>query len=151
VRPDRMKATAEAKLGFLGVDVHATVIGQHIWVESFRIDDEFDVEPEMTVLVDDPVKYAPAAATATENPTVTKVEDGIIWIEGTFNSALLEDSDLDSYAGELDVRPVEVRIDGAGRVVSLKMAGPFVHQDEEKVVRRIEFFGFDDEITIDEP
>jgi hypothetical protein len=79
VRPDRMKATAEAKLGFLGVDVHATMIGEHVWVESFRIDDEFDVEPGMALLVNDPIRYAPAAAAAIENPMVTRVEGGTIW------------------------------------------------------------------------
>jgi hypothetical protein len=151
VRPDRMKATAEAKLGFLGVDVHATMIGEHVWVESFRIDDEFDVEPGMALLVNDPIRYAPAAAAAIENPMVTRVEGGTIWIEGKFNSALLEDTELSTFAGELEVRPVEIGIDQSGRVVSVKMAGPFVGHDEENVVRRIEFFGFDDDITIDQP
>lgn len=155
-RPGRLKATVKTKVGFVKVDVKATVIGDEAWVRAVGISEDYNLPDGLEHIIADPVLLLPDIAGAVVDPVVTKIEttkkgETRTWISGTFDPALIEDPVVRGYAERLGPRPVDIAIDDQGRIVSVRIAGQFVSQDSSDVVRRLDISGFGDPITITAP
>lgn len=155
-RPGKLKATVKTKVGFIKVDVKATVIGDQAWVRAVGISEDYRLPEELSHIIADPVLLLPDLAGAVENPVVTKVEttkkgEPRIWISGTFNPSLIQDEAVRGYAEQIGSRPVDIALDGEGRIISVRLAGQFVSQDSSDVVRRLDISGFGEPVSISEP
>jgi hypothetical protein len=155
-RPGKLKATVKTKIGFIKVDVKATVIGDKAWVRAVGISEDYTLPENLSHIIADPVLLLPDIATAVENPVVSEIEttkkgETRTWISGTFNPSLIQDEAVRGYAEQLGSRPVEIALDGEGRIVSVRLAGPFVDQDSSDVVRRLDIYGFGEPVSISEP
>lgn len=155
-RPGKLKATVKTKVGFVKIDVKATVIGDQAWVRAVGISEDYTLPSSLSHIIADPVLLLPDIAQAVENPVVTKIEttkkgEQRIWISGTFNPSLIQDDAVRGYAEDLGPRPVDIALDGEGRIVSVRLAGQFVSQDSSDVVRRLDIYGFGDPVEITKP
>jgi hypothetical protein len=155
-RPGRLKATVKTKVGFVKIDVKATVIGDKAWVRAVGISEDYGLPANLSHIIADPVLLLPDLAQAVENPVISEIEtkkngEQIIWISGTFDPALLQDEAVRGYAEQVGPRPVDIAIDAEGRIVSVRIAGQFVSQDSSDVVRRLDIYGFGEPVDIKEP
>lgn len=155
-RPGRLKATVKTKVGFVKIDVKATVIGDKAWVRAVGISEDYGLPSSLSHIITDPVLLLPDLAQAVEDPVVSEIEttksgEQVIWTSGTFNPALLQDEAVRGYAEQLGPRPVDIAIDEEGRIVSVRIGGEFVSQDSSDVVRRLDIFGFGDPVEIEQP
>jgi len=155
-RPSKLKATVKTKVGFVKVDVKATVIGDQAWVRAVGIAEDYTLPSELSHIIADPVLLLPDLAQAVVNPVVTKIEttkkgERLIWISGTFDPSLIQDDAVRGYAEGLGQRPVDIALDAEGRIVSVRLAGQFVSQDSKDVVRRLDISGFGEPVEIKEP
>lgn len=155
-RPGKLKATVKTKVGFVKIDVKATVIGDQAWVRAVGISEDYTLPSSLSHIIADPVLLLPDIAQAVENPVVAKIEttkkgEQRIWISGTFNPSLIQDDAVRGYAEDLGPRPVDIALDGEGRIVSVRLAGQFVSQDSSDVVRRLDIYGFGDPVEITKP
>lgn len=155
-RPGKLKATVKTKVGFVKVDVKATVIGDQAWVRTVGISEDYRLPQDLAHIITDPVLLLPDVAAAVENPVVTKVEttkkgDTITWITGTFNPSLIQDEAVRGYAEQLGPRPVDVAINQDGQIVSVRLGGQFVSQDSSNVVRRLDIFDCNVPVSITQP
>lgn len=152
-RPGKMRATVQTKVGFVKIKVKATVIGDKAEVRAVGIEEDYTLPDDLAHLISDPVLLLPDIVGAVENPVVTKVEttkDGkeLIWITGTFDPELIEDEAVRGYTQRIGKRSVDVAIDENGLIVSVRLAGAFVSQDTDDVVRRLDIYGFGDPVSI---
>jgi hypothetical protein len=152
-RPDRMRATVQTKVGFVKVNVKATVIGDKAEVRAVGIEEDYTLPSDLAHIIADPVLLLPDVAGAVENPVISKIEttkDGeqLIWITGTFDPSLIQDEAVRGYAQSIGERPVDIAIDENGLIVSVRIPGAFVSQDSEDVVRRLDIYGFGDPVEI---
>lgn len=155
-RPGKLKAVAKAKLGFLGVDAKVTVIDQQAWIRATGISRDYDLSGNLGHIFADPLLLLTDIAGAVENPTVTKTEttkqgEQRTWISGTFNPSLIQDGDVRAFVEKIGSKPVDVALDGEGRLVSVRLGGPLVSQDSGDVVRRIDISGFGAPVDISAP
>lgn len=155
-RPSELKATVKTKVGFVKIDVKATVIGNQAWVRAVGISEDYTLPGSLTHIIADPVLLLPDLAQAVRDPVVTKIEttkkgEERIWITGTFDPALIQDDAVRGYAESLGVRPVDIALDSEGRIVSVRIAGQFISQDSKDVVRRLDIFGFGEPVEIEKP
>jgi hypothetical protein len=156
LRPGRLKATVKTKVGFVKVDVKATVIGDQAWVRAVGISEDYTLPSNLSHIIADPVLLLPDLAQSIENPVVTKIEttksgEQRTWISGTFDPAQIEDDAVRGYAESLGQRPVDIALDDQGRIVSVRLAGQFIDQDSKDVVRRLDIYGFGDPVSIEKP
>lgn len=152
-RPDRMRATVQTKVGFVKVNVKATVIGDKAEVRAVGIEEDYTLPSDLAHIIADPVLLLPDVAGAVENPVISKIEttkDGeqLIWITGTFDPSLIQDEAVRGYAQSIGERPVDIAIDENGLIVSVRIPGAFVSQDSKDVVRRLDIYGFGDPVEI---
>jgi hypothetical protein len=155
-RPSKLKATVKTKVGFVKIDVKATVIGDQAWVRAVGISEDYTLPSNLSHIIADPVLLLPDLAQAVVDPVVTKIEttkkgEQRIWITGTFDPSLIQDEAVRGYATDLGQRPVDIALDAEGRIVSVRIAGQFVSQDSKDVVRRLDISGFGDSVEITEP
>lgn len=155
-RPGRLKATVKTKVGFVKIDVKATVIGDKAWVRAVGISEDYGLPVSLSHIIADPVLLLPDLAQAVENPVISEIEttksgEQLIWISGTFNPSLLQDEAVRGYAEQVGPRPVDIAIDEEGRIVSVRIAGQFVSQDSKDVVRRLDIYGFGEPVDIKQP
>ena len=146
IRPDQIYAKAEAKLGFVGVDVNATIVGANVSVDAIGVGGDVGIGDDVALLLEDPTTLIVDAAAAVENPVVTGYEqrdDGqVLWITGTFNPEKLIGTPLGPFLGDLGPRAVEIAIDENGLITSIRLDGPVIGYDSDDVVRRIDFYDF---------
>lgn len=152
-RPGRLRATVQTKIGFVKVNVKATVIGDKAEVRAVGIEEDYTLPGDLAHIIADPVLLLPDIAGAVENPVVTKLETNkkgqqLTWISGTFNPNLIQDDAVRGYAARIGERPVDIAIDENGLIVSVRIAGAFVSQDSKDVVRRLDIYGFGDPVEI---
>lgn len=156
-RPGKLRATVQTKVGFVKVNVKATVIGDKAEVRAVGIEEDYTLPSELAHIIADPVLLLPDVVGAVMNPVVTKVETvkkgrdkgkQLTWITGTFDPNLIQDEAVRGYAQQLGARPVDVAIDENGLIVSVRIAGTFVSQDSKDVVRRLDIYGFGDPVDI---
>lgn len=152
-RPGKMRATVQTKVGFVKVNVKATVIGDKAEVRAVGIEEDYTLPDDLAHLISDPVLLLPDIVSAVEDPVVTKVEttksgEELIWIAGTFDPNLIEDDAVRGYTQRIGTRPVDVAINEDGLIVSVRIAGAFVSQDSKDVVRRLDIYGFGDPVEI---
>lgn len=155
-RPGKMKAVVKTKVGFVKVDVKATVIGDKAWVRAVGISEDYQLPVSLSHIIADPVLLLPDIAGAVENPVISKIEttkkgETRTWISGTFDPSLIQDEAVRGYAEQLGPRPVEIALDEEGRIVTVRLGGQFVSQDSSDVVRRLDIFGFDEPVNISQP
>ncbi|HET9660494.1 MAG TPA: LppX_LprAFG lipoprotein [Thermomicrobiales bacterium] len=155
-RPSKLKATVKTKVGFVKIDVKATVIGDEAWVRAVGISEDYTLPGELSHIIADPVLLLPDLAQAVRDPVVTKIEttkkgEQRIWISGTFDPASIQDEAVRGYAEGLGERPVDIALDAEGRIVSVRLAGQFVSQDSKDVVRRLDISGFGEPVEIEKP
>jgi hypothetical protein len=153
VRPDRMSAKAEARLGFVGIDFNATIIGQKVSVDAVGVGGDVGISDDVALVLKDPTSLIVDAAIAVQNPVISRYSEDeelgdLVWISGIFNPALLAGSPLGNVLGDPGPRAVEIAIDSVGRIVSVRLEGPIISYDSDNVVRRIEFFDFNEAIEI---
>ncbi len=156
-RPNRLKATVQTKVGFVKVNVKATVIGDKAEVRAVGIEEDYTLPSDLAHIIADPVLLLPDVVGAVENPVITKVETvkkgrdkgkELTWITGTFDPNLIQDEAVRGYAQRIGERPVDIAIDENGLIVSVRIAGAFVSQDSKDVVRRLDIYGFGDPVEI---
>lgn len=152
-RPGKLKATVKTKVGFVKIDVKATVIGDQAWVRAVGISEDYTLPESLSHIIADPVLLLPDIAQAVENPVVSKIEttkngEELVWVSGTFNPSLIQDDAVRGYAEVLGSRPVDIAIDSEGRIVSVRLSGQFISQDSKDVVRRLDIYGFGDPVEI---
>ena len=156
-RPNRLKATVQTKIGFVKVNVKATVIGDKAEVRAVGIEEDYNLPSDLAHIIADPVLLLPDVVAAVVNPVITKVETvkkgrdkgkELTWITGTFDPNLIEDEAVRGYAQRIGERPVDIAIDENGLIVSVRIAGAFVSQDSKDVVRRLDIYGFGDPVEI---
>jgi hypothetical protein len=156
-RPGKMRATVQTKIGFVKVNVKATVIGDKAEVRAVGIEEDYTLPSELAHIIADPVLLLPDVVGAVKEPVVTKVEtvkkgrnkgEKLTWISGTFDPSLIQDEAVRGYAESLGERPVEVAIDENGLIVSVRIPGAFVSQDSKDVVRRLDIYGFGEPVEI---
>ncbi len=152
-RPGMMKATVQTKVGFVKVNVKATVIGDKAEVRAVGIDEDYTLPGDLAHIIADPVLLLPDVAGAVVDPVVTKIETTkkgktLIWISGTFDPDLIQDEAVRGYAQRIDDRPVDIAIDENGLIVSVRVAGAFVSQDSKDVVRRLDIYGFGEPVDL---
>lgn len=156
-RPGRLKATVQTKVGFVKVNVKATVIGDKAEVRAVGIEEDYTLPSELAHIIADPVLLLPDVVGAVENPVVSSVETvkkgkdkgkQLTWVTGTFNPDLITDEAVRGYAQRLGARPVDIAIDENGLIVSVRIAGAFVSQDSKDVVRRLDIYGFGEPVNI---
>lgn len=156
-RPGKLRATVQTKVGFVKVNVKATVIGDKAEVRAVGIEEDYTLPSELAHIIADPVLLLPDVVGAVMNPVVTKVETvkkgrdkgkQLTWITGMFDPNLIQDEAVRGYAQQLGERPVDVAIDENGLIVSVRIAGTFVSQDSKDVVRRLDIYGFGDPVDI---
>ena len=156
-RPGKMRATVQTKVGFVKVNVKATVIGDKAEVRAVGIEEDYTLPSDLAHIIADPVLLLPDVVGAVENPVVTKVETvkkgrdkgkELTWISGTFDPTLIQDEAVRGYAESLGERQVEVAIDENGLIVSVRIPGAFVSQDSKDVVRRLDIYGFGEPVEI---
>ncbi len=152
-RPGKMRATVQTKVGFVKIKVKATVIGDKAEVRAVGIEEDYTLPDDLAHLISDPVLLLPDIVSAVENPVVTEIEttkDGkqLTWITGTFDPNLIEDEAVRGYTQRIGTRPVDVAIDEKGLIVSVRLAGAFVSQDSDDVVRRLDIYGFGEPVSI---
>ena len=155
-RPGRLKATVKTKVGFVKVDVKATVIGDQAWVRAVGISEDYTLPSNLSHIIADPVLLLPDLAQSIDNPVITKVEttksgEQRTWISGTFDPSLIQDDAVRGYAETLGKRPVDIALDDQGRIVSVRLAGQFIDQDSKDVVRRLDIYGFGEPVSIEKP
>lgn len=152
-RPGKMKATVRTKVGFVKVNVDATVIGDKAEVRAVGINENYTLPGDLAHIIADPVLLLPDVAGAVENPVVSGIEttkqgEQLIWITGTFNPSLIQDEAVRGYAETIGERPVDIAINEDGLIVSVRIAGQFVSQDSKDVVRRLDLYGFGEPVDI---
>lgn len=152
-RPGKMKATVQTKIGFVKINVNATVNGDHAEVRAVGIEEDYTLPGDLAHIIADPVLLLPDLASAVVDPVVTKVETNkkgqtLTWVSGTFDPSLLQDEAVRGYAESLGERPVDIAIDENGLIVSVRIPGAFVSQDSKDVVRRLDIYGFGDPVNI---
>jgi hypothetical protein len=152
-RPGKMKATVQTKIGFVKINVNATVIGDRAEVRAVGIEENYMLPSDLAHIIADPVLLLPDLASAVVEPVVTKVETNkkgqtLTWISGIFDPSLLQDEAVRGYAETLGERPVDIAIDENGLIVSVRIPGAFVSQDSKDVVRRLDISGFGDPVDI---
>ena len=155
-RPGKLKAVAKAKLGFLSLDVKATVVGPKAWIRATGMSKDYDLSGNMEHIFADPLLMLTDMAAAVENPTISSTEktkqgDTLTWISGTFNPSLIRDEKLRGFAEKMGSKPVDIAIDSEGRIASARLRGPFVSEDSNDVVRRLDISGFGAPISISAP
>jgi hypothetical protein len=155
-RPSKLKATVKTKVGFVKIDVKATVIGDQAWVRAVGISEDYALPGDLSHIIADPVLLLPDLAQAVQDPVVSKIEttkkgEQRIWISGTFDPALIQDDAVRGYAEGIGQRPVDIALDSEGRIVSVRLAGQFVSQDSKDVVRRLDISGFGEPVEITQP
>lgn len=152
-RPGRMRATVQTKVGFVKVNVKATVVGDKAEVRAVGINEDYTLPAELAHIIADPVLLLPDIVGAVVDPVVTNVEttkDGkqITWVTGTFDPNLIQDEAVRGYAQRLGERPVDIAINEDGLITSVRIAGQFISQDSKDVVRRLDIYGFGDPVQI---
>jgi hypothetical protein len=156
-RPGKLKATVQTKVGFVKVNVKATVIGDKAEVRAVGINEDYTLPSDLAHIIADPVLLLPDMIGAVKDPVITKVETvkkgrekgkELTWISGTFDPTLIQDEAVRGYAESLGERPVEVAIDENGLIVSVRIPGAFVSQDSKDVVRRLDIYGFGEPVDI---
>lgn len=155
LRPDRFKATIEAKLGPLSVDVEVVSVGGRLWVTTAGVGEELDIDEAVARVLLDPTAILTGAAGAIREPVVVGEGqlDGVAVtrIAGTVEASALEaGADNPVLANEAPM-PVELAIDAQGHIVSLRLDGPLVAADSDDVVRRLDLSEFDQPVEIEPP
>ncbi len=89
-RPGKMKATVQTKIGFVKINVNATVNGDHAEVRAVGIEEDYTLPGDLAHIIADPVLLLPDLASAVVDPVVTKVETNkkgqtLTWVSGTFD------------------------------------------------------------------
>ena len=131
-RPGRLRATVQTKIGFVKVNVKATVIGDKAEVRAVGIDEDYTLPSDLAHIIADPVLLLPDVVGAVENPVVTKLETSRR--PGTRASSSpgsparsirtsFEDEAVRGYAQRIGERPVDIAIDENGLIVSVRIAG----------------------------
>lgn len=152
-RPGKMKATVQTKVGFVKINVKATVIGDKAEVRAVGIEEDYTLPSDLAHIIADPVLLLPNLASAVVDPVVTKIETNkkgqtLTWVSGTFDPGLLQDDAVRGYAEIIGERPVDIAIDENGLIVSVRISGAFVPQDSKDVVRRVDIYGFGEPVNI---
>lgn len=152
-RPGKMRATVQTKVGFVKVNVKATVIGDKAEVRAVGIEEDYILPSDLAHIVADPVLLLPDVVQAVENPVYTRVEtdkngEQIIWVTGLFNPSLIQDEAVRGFAERIGTRPVDIAINEDGLISSVRIAGAFVSQDSSDVVRRLDIYGYGDPVEI---
>ena len=152
-RPGKMKATVQTKVGFVKINVNATVIGDKAEVRAVGIEEDYTLPGDLAHIIADPVLLLPNLASAVVDPVVTKIETNkkgqtLTWVSGTFDPSLLQDDAVRGYAEIIGERPVDIAIDENGLIVSVRISGAFVPQDSKDVVRRVDIYGFGEPVNI---
>lgn len=155
-RPGKLKATVKTKVGFVKIDVKATVIGDQAWVRAVGISEDYTLPSDLSHIIADPVLLLPDLAQAVRDPVVSSIEtsksgEQITWISGTFDPTLIKDEAVRGYAEGVGEREVDIALDSEGRIVSVRLAGQFVSQDSKDVVRRLDIYGFGEPVDIEQP
>jgi hypothetical protein len=152
-RPGRLRATVQTKVGFVKVNVKATVIGDKAEVRAVGIEEDYTLPSNLAHIIADPVLLLPDIAGAVKDPVITHVEttkkgDELTWITGTFDPSLIQDEAVRGYAQSIGERPVDIAVNQDGLIVSVRIAGAFVSQDSKDVVRRLDIYGFGEPVEI---
>lgn len=152
-RPGRLRATVQTKVGFVKVNVKATVIGDQAEVRAVGIEEDYTLPSNLAHIIADPVLLLPDIAGAVKDPIIAKVEttkkgDELTWITGIFDPSLIQDEAVRGYAQSIGERPVDIAINQDELIVSVRIAGAFVSQDSKDVVRRLDIYGFGDPVDI---
>ena len=152
-RPGKLTATVQTKIGFVKINVYATVIGDQAEVRAVGIEENYTLPSDLAHIIADPVILLPDLAGAVVDPVVTKIETNkkgqtLIWVSGIFDPSLVQDEAIRGYAEPLGERLVDIAIDENGLIVSVRIPGAFVSLDSQDVVRRLDLYGFGDPVDI---
>ena len=153
-RPGKMRATVQTKVGFVKVNVKATVIGDKAEVRAVGIEEDYTLPGDLAHIIADPVLLLPDVVGAVENPVVTKVEttkkgEQLTWITGTFNPK--------SHSGRSGARICRAHRRAPGRCrhrrkradrLGPHSPGRSCRRIRSDVVRRLDIYGFGDPVEI---
>jgi hypothetical protein len=158
VRPDRFRAVLRAKALFARVEMEIVGVGDRFWWTNPIVGrdrfEESGVDPDLLALAnpDALVRLIPELIVS---PVVAGQEslDGVptTRVAGALDLGRLDDVAPEVPTGDLETEqplPIEVWIDEDGRIRQVRLAGPFVEQDGDDVVRLIELSAFDEPVEI---
>jgi hypothetical protein len=171
-RPDQFQADVTAKVAVLEVTVKVIGIGQRLWVTDpldeqgrfleLTAGGEMAGAQSLSALLN-PDRIFLAAIGLVKNAEIAGEEkiDGVqtTVVTGEFDATRLS-SLASPIAGEavdlpteliLERMPITVWIDEQSRVVRLEIEGPLTASESPDVIRAIDFFAFDEPVTIEAP
>jgi hypothetical protein len=159
-RPDRVRAKASAKVGFMPVAIDLVVIDGQIWYsDPIRSDNfnrlELDQPQLQEVLVDfDPGAVLLAAVQYVIDPVVVGTEE----IDGTSTTLIEGTVDLAPIAArypEVGINqlplPIRIWLNEADLVVRLQLVGQILLREPEGIVHQLDLSAFGEPVFIEAP
>lgn len=154
-RPDRLRATVEAKLGFLSVGVTVVSIQQRVWVDFKGITGELEIEPDVANVLLDPTALLLSVVSTIEEPRIvgTGELDGepATHLAGIFDPRRMASDVVQSVFSEARPNPIDVWLDDRGRVRRVVQTGPLIASDSDDVIRRLDLSRYDEQFGIAPP
>lgn len=154
-RPDRFKATVDAKLGPLTVGVAITSVGDQVWVEVAGVNSEVNINEDVARILFDPTAILIGALETINQPVIVGEKQiggvTVTRVAGTVDPAQLVHDTTSSLVTNSASLPVELAIADDGHVVSLRLDGPLIRADSDDVVRRLDLSEFDQPVEIEPP
>ncbi len=154
-RPDRLRATVEAKLGFLSVDVTVVSIQQRVWVDFKGLTGELDIEPDVARVLLDPTALLLSAVSTIEEPRIlgTGEIDGepATHVAGIFDPHRMASDVVQSVFSAARPNPIDMWLDDRGRVRRIVQTGPLISSDSDDIVRRLDLSRFNERFAIAPP
>jgi hypothetical protein len=160
-QPDRFKATIQVEALVASVDINVVGIGETFWLQNpLQGGAEYeqrDIDPDLLALAR-PDVIVRAISQIVTGLTVDGTEE-LDGVETTVLSGVLDLARIEAVAPELPTgsvntdRDLDVRIwiDEASLIRQIEITGPFVTQDDDDVVRVIEFSRFGEPVEIEAP
>jgi hypothetical protein len=159
-RPDRLRATATGKVGFMPVGIDLVVIGDQVWSSDPIRRDRFtrlELErPQLQeLLVDfDPGAVLLAAVEYLTDPVVVGTEE----IDGAPTTVIEGTVDLGPVAAQypdvgINEQPLSLRVwlNEADLVVRLQIVGQILLTEPPGIVHQLDLSAFDEPVSIEEP
>lgn len=154
-RPDRLRATIDAKLGFLTVGVTVVSVQQRVWVDFKGITGELDIEPDVAHVLLDPTALLLSIISTLEEPRLLGTGDidgkPATHLAGIFDPQRMSSDMIQSVFPEARPHPIDVWLDEDGRVLRIVQTGPLIASDSDDVVRRLDLSRFDEQFAIAPP
>lgn len=157
-RPDRFQANVDANFKGLSLHVKIVGVGSKVWFQNplTRKYEELS-SAEAAVGLLNPAPLLLAAVHQIQHPVVNGTDkingetatrvDGVLDIPSTGNGTP-EALPFDTNGKPL---PIHIWIDGAGRIVRLRLDGPVRSEESSNVVRQLDLSKFNEPVKIEPP